>query len=201
MAKIISIINQAHPTNLMFILDLAHLIKLTGKSVAIVRVEAFQKILFNYQFDLVDFDDIALYDSIDELNDEAVVLYNGYHQTADYFMLLSCHDLFSIKALSRRLGEISLETATFVLLDALDVKQQIDYVYTAYLERFVDCPKRLTISFDERAAERYLRCQLAQKIDLKGISRQRLTAYWKLLIDILDDAISQRELKQLIKRS
>ncbi len=87
------------------------------------------------------------------------------------------------------------------MLNALDVKQDIDYVYRVYFERFIDCQDRLAILLDEREQERYYLSQIAQTIDLKTISRQRLAVYWQILQNIVTVEINNiRQLRQLIKR-
>ncbi len=201
MAKIISIINQPSSDSLMCILDLAKLLIYAGNTVCVVEDEAYQTLLFNYQLRLVEIADIGLYASVDDIQDEQIALYNGYYQAADWYILLVKQDIFEIKSLSSHVQQLNLTKATFVMYDALDVKQDIDYVYQVYFERFVDCQNKVSIMLDEREKERHYLSQLGQTIDLKGTSRQRLAAYRQILTDIVDSELnSVRQLHQLVRR-
>ncbi len=201
MAKIISVINQPTADSLMCLLDLAQVLKYGGQAVGIVGDVAYQTLLFNYRLNLLEISGVNLYGTLDELQDEQVILYNGYCESAEHYIVLVEHNLFAIKSLSDYMQALELAEATFVLLNALDVKQDIDYVYRVYFERFVNCPNKLALPFDEVEYERHYRAQLAQEVDLKGISRQRLTLYWQIVKDfVAEDIKTVRQLHQLIKR-
>ncbi len=201
MAKIVSIISLFGADSLMFTLDFAKVIELLDLEACIVQDAPYQALLFNYQFNLLEMSGVSFYDTLDQVQAEQIVLYNGYHQAADHYIVVVNHDMFAIKSLSAYLETLNIDTAQFVLLNALDVKQDTDYVYNMYFERFVDCANKLFIAFDEREQERLFNCQLEQAMTLKNIGRQRLEAYHGLLADIIDGEVKTvRQLKQLIKR-
>ncbi len=201
MAKIVSIIAQANHDSLMFTLDLAQVIKALDFDVCIVQDPPYQQLLFNYQFNILEMSGVSFYDQLNQVNGEQMILYHGFNQSADHYLVVVNHDLFAIKSLSGYLETLDIETAQFVLLNALDVKQDIDYVYSMYLERFVTCNSKVTITHDEREQERYFACQLAQQMTLNGMSRQRLTCYYHILTNILNGEIKTlRQLKKIIKR-
>ncbi len=201
MAKIISIIAQANNDSLMFTLDLAQVIKALDFNVCIVQDTPYQQLLFNYQFSLLEMSGVSFYEQMSQVKDEQIVLYFGYTPSADHYLIALNHDIFTIKSLSAYIQTLAIDTAQFVLLNALDVKQDIDYVYNIYFERFVTCDHKLAIAIDEREQERYFACQLAQQMTLKTLSRQRLASYYHILINIIDGEIQTlRQLKKAIKR-
>ncbi len=201
MAKIISIISQASADSLMFTLDLSQVIKLLDTSVCVVQDKPYQELLFDYQFNILEMSGVSFYDALDQVQDEQMILYNGYYQMADHYIVAVNHNMFAIKSLSTFVERLNIAEAQFVLLNALDIKQDIDYVYGMYFERFIDCTNKVALIFDEREQERLFSCQLEQTMTLKNIARQRLNAYRQLLNDVIDgDIKTVRQLKKLIKR-
>lgn len=201
MAKIISIIAQANNDSLMFTLDLAQVIKALDFNVCIVQDTPYQQLLFNYQFSLLEMSGVTFYDQINHVKDEQIVLHFGYMPSADDYLIVLNHDIFAIKSLSAYVERLALDTSQFILLNALDIKQDIDYVYNIYFERFVSCDHKWAILIDEREQERYFACQLAQQMTLKNLSRQRLAIYYDILENITDGEIQTlRQLKKAIKR-
>ncbi len=201
MAKIISMITQASADSLMFTLDLSQVIKLLDSSVCIVQDRPYQVLLFNYQFNILEMSGVSFYDEINQVKDEQIVLYFGFYPAADDYLMVVNHDIFAIKSLSSYVETLNIDTAQFVLLNALDVKQDIDYVYNMYFERFIDCANRVVFTFDEVEKERHYNCQLTQQMSLKTIGRQHLNAYYSLAKTMIDSEIKPiRQLKKTIKR-
>ncbi len=201
MKKVISIIGQSNAESLMFILEFAKIIELLERDVALVGDAAYQSLLFDYSFDIVEISNIKLYQSI-ELAAEEVVLHNGYVADATHYIILLKHDMFCVKALSRSFYNCNIDEAIFVLIDELDVAWRLNYVYSSYFARFVQCPIRVAFAIDECAKERLFASQIKQQIALNKMSRVRIKSYQKLLNALfVEEGDKIKVLKKLIKRS
>ncbi len=201
MKKVISIIGQSNTESLMFILEFAKVIELLDRDVALVGDAAYQSLLFDYSFDLVEISNVKLYQSLEMVREE-VVLHNGYIADATHYIVLLKHDMFCIKSLSRDFYNWDIDEAIFVLIDELDVACRLNYVYSSFFARFVKCPIRVAFAIDEYAKERLFTAQIKQQITLAKMSQQRIKSYQKLLQAVFDeDADKIKSLKKLIKRS
>ncbi len=200
MSKVISIVGQSNSESLMFILELAKIIEVLGHDVAVVGDGAYQSLLFDYDFDLVEISNVNLKSSLSAAR-ESVVIHNGYVADAAHYIVLVKHDLLCVKSLSRQLMKNEIAQAIFVLIDELDVAWRLNYVYTSYFSRFVECPIRVSFPIDECAKERMFRAQVKGEIALAKMSTARLRAFQQLLKSLLvEDVDDVKKLKKLIKR-